>query len=88
MTSTLLSGFMLFCLVSSITPGPNNLMLMAAGANFGARRALPHAVGIVLGFTFIDYYNRVGGGSVISNLSPRPYSANSGFGHLSVVFGL
>jgi len=53
MTYTLLSGFMLFCLVSSITPGPNNLMLMAAGANFGARRALPHAVGIVLGFTFM-----------------------------------
>ena len=53
MTSTLLSGFMLFCLVSSITPGPNNLMLMAAGANFGARRALPHAAGIVLGFTFM-----------------------------------
>ena len=28
-------------------------MLMAAGANFGARRALPHAAGIVLGFTFM-----------------------------------
>ena len=28
-------------------------MLMATGANFGARRALPHASGIVLGFTFM-----------------------------------
>ena len=44
---------MLFCLVSSITPGPNNIMLMAAGANFGVRRALPHAAGVVLGFTFM-----------------------------------
>jgi threonine/homoserine/homoserine lactone efflux protein len=43
----------LFCFVSSITPGPNNLMLMATGANFGARRAAPHASGIVLGFTFM-----------------------------------
>ena len=28
-------------------------MLMATGANFGARSALPHASGIVLGFTFM-----------------------------------
>jgi threonine/homoserine/homoserine lactone efflux protein len=53
MTYSLLTGLLLFCFVSSITPGPNNLMLMATGANFGARRAAPHASGIVLGFTFM-----------------------------------
>ena len=53
MTYSLISGLMLFCLVSSITPGPNNLMLMAAGANFGIRRTLPHAAGVVMGFTFM-----------------------------------
>ena len=53
MTYSLISGLMLFCLVSSITPGPNNLMLMAAGANFGIRRSLPHAAGVVMGFTFM-----------------------------------
>ena len=53
MTISLLTGLVLFCFVSSITPGPNNLMLMATGANFGARRAAPHASGIVLGFTFM-----------------------------------
>ncbi|MBT7342066.1 Cysteine/O-acetylserine efflux protein [Rhodobacteraceae bacterium IMCC1933] len=53
MTYSLLTGLVLFCFVSSITPGPNNLMLMATGANFGARRAAPHASGIVLGFTFM-----------------------------------
>ena len=53
MTYSLLSGLVLFCFVSSITPGPNNLMLMATGANFGARSALPHASGHVLGFTFM-----------------------------------
>lgn len=31
------------------TPGPNNLMLMSAGANFGFRRSLPHIFGIVFG---------------------------------------
>jgi threonine/homoserine/homoserine lactone efflux protein len=39
-----------FALVSSITPGPNNLMLMASGANFGFRRTVPHMLGIGLGF--------------------------------------
>lgn len=39
-----------FALVSSITPGPNNLMLMASGANFGFRRTMPHMLGIGIGF--------------------------------------
>ncbi len=42
-----------FALVSSITPGPNNLMLMASGANFGFRRTVPHMLGIGLGFGFM-----------------------------------
>jgi threonine/homoserine/homoserine lactone efflux protein len=46
----LLPGFALYALASSITPGPNNLMLMASGANFGIRPTLPHAMGISLGF--------------------------------------
>ncbi|SDY67462.1 Threonine/homoserine/homoserine lactone efflux protein [Jannaschia faecimaris] len=40
-----------FAFVSSITPGPNNLMLMASGANFGLLRSIPHALGIAVGFT-------------------------------------
>lgn len=39
-----------FAFVSSITPGPNNLMLMASGANFGFRRTIPHMLGIGMGF--------------------------------------
>lgn len=41
----------LFALASSITPGPNNLMLMASGANFGIRRTVPHWAGVAAGFT-------------------------------------
>lgn len=46
----LLTTFALFALVSSITPGPNNLMLLASGANFGIRQTVPHMLGIGVGF--------------------------------------
>lgn len=39
-----------FAAASLFTPGPNNLMLVASGANFGIRRTLPHLSGVVLGF--------------------------------------
>lgn len=42
-----------FAFATSITPGPNNLMLMASGANFGVRRSVPHMVGISLGHAFM-----------------------------------
>ncbi|WP_106205257.1 LysE family translocator [Aliiruegeria haliotis] len=51
MTPDLLTALAAFCFVSSITPGPNNLMLMTSGANFGLRRTLPHLLGISIGFT-------------------------------------
>lgn len=49
---TLLSLFA-FSFVSSITPGPNNLMLMTSGTNFGFRRTLPHMFGVALGFSLM-----------------------------------
>jgi len=42
-----------FALATSITPGPNNLMLLASGANFGLRRSVPHMLGISLGHSFM-----------------------------------
>lgn len=53
MTFELLSGLVLFAFVSSVTPGPNNLMLMASGANFGFFRSIPHMLGVALGFVFM-----------------------------------
>jgi threonine/homoserine/homoserine lactone efflux protein len=49
----LLTGLAVFSFVSSITPGPNNLMLMASGANFGFRRTIPHMLGVGIGFVFM-----------------------------------
>lgn len=53
MTYELILPLMMFALVSSITPGPNNLMLLASGANFGFRRSVPHMLGISMGFAFM-----------------------------------
>jgi threonine/homoserine/homoserine lactone efflux protein len=53
MNYELLSALILFSFVSSITPGPNNLMLMSSGANFGFKRTLPHMLGVGLGFTLM-----------------------------------
>ncbi|WP_158771409.1 LysE family translocator [Paraglaciecola sp. L1A13] len=53
MTFEILSALILFAFVSSITPGPNNLMLMASGANYGVKRTLPHMLGVASGFTLM-----------------------------------
>ncbi|MEM8577998.1 MAG: LysE family translocator [Pseudomonadota bacterium] len=53
MTYDLLTALAIFAFVSSITPGPNNLMLMASGANFGFVRTVPHMLGVGLGFVFM-----------------------------------
>ena len=50
MTYDVLPALALFAFVGSITPGPNNLMLMASGANYGFQRTLPHMAGISIGF--------------------------------------
>ncbi|RFP90993.1 LysE family translocator [Rhodobacteraceae bacterium 63075] len=55
MTYELLFGLVAFAFVSSATPGPNNMMLMASGANFGFRRSIPHMLGIGLGFGFMIF---------------------------------
>ncbi len=39
-----------FVVAATTTPGPNNLLLLASGANWGLARTLPHIAGITLGF--------------------------------------
>ncbi|XAW87388.1 LysE family translocator [Vibrio sp. CDRSL-10 TSBA] len=43
----------LFAISSSVTPGPNNIMVMTSGLNFGVRRSLPLLGGICLGFALM-----------------------------------
>ena len=60
MTLDRLAALILFAVVATGTPGPNNLMVMASGANFGLRRTVPHIVGIALGIAVMLL--AVGGG--------------------------
>lgn len=50
---TALMAAAVFAVVSLITPGPNNAMVLASGVHFGMRRTLPHLAGICLGFGFM-----------------------------------
>ena len=45
-----LAALAVFAFVTSVTPGPSNLMLLASGANFGFVRTLPQVFGITVGF--------------------------------------
>jgi threonine/homoserine/homoserine lactone efflux protein len=44
---------MVMMFVASITPGPNNLMLMLAGTRFGFTQTVPHLVGVTGGTVLI-----------------------------------
>ncbi|MBV9995399.1 MAG: LysE family translocator [Caulobacteraceae bacterium] len=52
-TPELLSAMLAFAFAASITPGPNNAMLMASGANFGLRASAAHMSGVIAGFTVL-----------------------------------
>ena len=53
MSHELLAAFVVFAVATLFTPGPNNIMLMASGLNFGLARTLPHGFGVPLGFGFM-----------------------------------
>jgi threonine/homoserine/homoserine lactone efflux protein len=55
MTTDQMLALTVFAAVSSGTPGPNNLMLMTSGVNFGMKRSVPHLLGITLGFCFMIF---------------------------------
>ncbi|MEO1909079.1 MAG: LysE family translocator, partial [Paracoccus sp. (in: a-proteobacteria)] len=55
MSFAILTALLGFAFVATVTPGPNNLMLMASGANFGFRRTLPHMLGIVGGVSVMAF---------------------------------
>ena len=61
-----------FIVVSSITPGPNNVMLTASGANFGYQRSVPHMLGITVGCALMLFLVGAGLGAVFEQL-PQLY---------------
>lgn len=69
-----LSAAMTFALVMSITPGPNNAMLLASGVNFGFRRTMPHMLGITCGCMVMMIAIALGLGQIFTRF-PMLYSA-------------
>jgi threonine/homoserine/homoserine lactone efflux protein len=55
----------LFAVVASITPGPNNFLLMRSGARFGVRRSASHMVGIQVGFVGLLLLSHLGVGALL-----------------------
>jgi len=59
-------ALLVYALVTSITPGPNNLMLLASGVNFGIARTVPHMLGISIGFLVLLLAVGFGLGAVLT----------------------
>lgn len=65
----LLPAMIVFCLISTITPGPNNLLLAHSSAHFGIKKTLPHVLGIRIGMTSLHITILFGLGEIF-NLWP------------------
>ena len=74
--------FFIFALVTSITPGPNNSMLMASGMRFGRKESLPHFLGIWLGFTFLFFI----GGYLLSFVPEQVFEYLQYFGYMVITY--
>ncbi|MBB3963342.1 LysE family translocator [Rhizobium metallidurans] len=67
-------ALLLFAFTTSITPGPNNMMLFTSGVNFGFRRTIPHMMGIGAGFFSLLIGVGLGLGAVLHTV-PAVYIA-------------
>jgi threonine/homoserine/homoserine lactone efflux protein len=65
LSNDMLLSLIVFALVQSGTPGPNNVMLLASGANFGVRRTIPHMLGISVGVTVLLTATGLGLGTLL-----------------------
>ena len=74
-----------FAFVSSITPGPNNLMLSASGVVFGFNRTLPHLLGVCVGFTLLLVVCGSGIGALLIEL-PAAALALKAFGTVYLLY--
>ena len=68
MTLDLFLALVGFAFVTSVTPGPNNMMLLASGVNFGLRRTVPHMLGISVGFALMAFLVGLGIAGIFHSL--------------------
>ncbi|HPQ96841.1 MAG: LysE family translocator [Thiothrix sp.] len=83
MNTQLLLAMLSFAFVTSVTPGPNNLMLLASGASFGFRRTIPHLLGIICGMVLLLSLALAGLGSLFLQFPPAQTALKAiGIGYL------
>jgi threonine/homoserine/homoserine lactone efflux protein len=73
MPAELLLALASYAVAMSITPGPNNLMLLASGVNFGFRRTIPHMAGVLCGYIVLLLLVGAGIGQLL-HANPELYS--------------
>jgi len=67
MDVTIVVAFLLLTVPSFVTPGPNNLMLMASSAKFGVVRTLPHMAGVNVGYPVMLFLIGLGLGEIFTS---------------------
>lgn len=70
MSAEIFATLVIFAFVTSITPGPNNFMLLASGVNFGFKRTVPHMLGIGSGFFVLLLAVGFGLGELLERFPP------------------
>ena len=85
MSQDTLFAFALFAVATSITPGPNNLMLLASGVNFGFRRTVPHMLGISSGFLVMVFAVGMGLAEIFSKV-PSLYTVLKWVGAIYMLY--
>lgn len=63
-----IASLVAFGFLSSVTPGPNNVLLWASGARFGLRRTLPHVLVSALGLGMLAVAVAAGLGALVVSL--------------------
>lgn len=53
----------MFSIATSMTPGPNNIMLLSSGLTFGYKKTIPHILGVVIGFPLMTIFVGLGLGT-------------------------
>ena len=67
MSSQLIS-LLLFGIVASLSPGPNNIMTSYTAFNFGVKKTIPTMLGVIIGWTILVIFLQVGSVIVFQKL--------------------
>ncbi len=66
-STTLLTSIFVFSFATSITPGPNNIMLLSSGLTFGYKKTVPHLLGVIIGFPLMALLVGLGLGKIFES---------------------